>query len=62
MKKITPIEFVWFSIAIICLVAGIHKTIVQDIGQGYIYFIFVVVALLMFFLRKYLRKTLEKDK
>lgn len=49
-------KHLWMVIAILCLIAGIHRSWILGIKESYLFFIFVIVALLMYFLRNYLGK------
>lgn len=44
-------KHLWMIIAIMCLIAGIHRTWLLGIRESYLFFIFAMVALLMYLLR-----------
>jgi hypothetical protein len=48
-------------IAIISLIAAVHRTIVLGFIESYIFYIFVLVAVLMYLIRNYMSKN-EKNK
>ncbi len=45
-------KHVWFVVAIISLIAGIHKTWMFGFKESYLFFIFAVIAALMYLLRR----------
>ena len=45
-------KHVWFVVSIISLIAAIHKTWLFGIKESYLFFIFAVVAFLMYLIRK----------
>jgi hypothetical protein len=49
------------TIAILALIAAVHRTIVLGFKESYIFYIFVLIALLMYFVRNYMSKK-EKSK
>lgn len=60
MKKINPsivLEVVWLITFVACLAASIHQTINQGVRASIILYIITILALSMFSMRRYLRKT-----
>ncbi len=55
-------KHVWFVVAIISLIAGIHKTWMFGLKESYLFFIFAVVAILMYLLRKNMNTPNKKTK
>jgi predicted RND superfamily exporter protein len=56
-KKINIIiEYVWLVTSILAIIGGIHKTYNKGLNQSWLFFAIAVIALLMFFFRRYLRK------
>jgi len=56
------LETVWFVVAIISVVAGIHKTYIDgSFRESYPFFIITLIAFLMFFFRRSLRKSEKKN-
>lgn len=45
-------KHVWMVVAIISLIGGIHKTWMYGIKESFLFFIFVLIAILMYLLRK----------
>ncbi len=52
-------EYVWLSVAILCVIAGIHQTIKQGISKSYLFFVFAIFAILFYWVRKNLRRNDE---
>ncbi len=50
------IEYVWLTLAGLALIAGIHKTYYHGFEHSWLFFIIIPIALLMYYLRKQLRK------
>lgn len=55
------LEIIWLILAVICLGLGIHSTIGKGLNESYMFFILTLVALLMFALRRYRRKSLSSN-
>ncbi len=53
-------QFLWIIIAIVCLITGIHKTYYQSFSESYYFYIFTLVSVLMFLLRRYLKNNEKK--
>ena len=49
-------KHLWMVVAILCIIAGIHRSWILGINESFLFFIFAFVALLMYFLRNYLGK------
>ncbi|HAN20046.1 MAG: hypothetical protein A2X13_07220 [Bacteroidetes bacterium GWC2_33_15] len=54
-KSSRALEVLWLITSAICLFTGIHQTLYEGIVKSYPFFIFAVLAFLMFLLRRYLR-------
>ena len=50
------IEYTWLAAAIVSLIAGAHKTYHHGFNQSWLFYILVAVALLMYSLRRHIRK------
>jgi len=61
-NKLNTFEILWFATAILCLIAAIHQTYKEGFSESYILFIFTVMAILMYVLRRYLRINKKSDK
>jgi len=59
MKNKLPkiIEVTWLITSIICLLTGIHQTFYEGFSKSYLFFIFAIIAYLMYYFRKYMRKS-----
>ncbi|UCG28916.1 MAG: hypothetical protein JSV24_06020 [Bacteroidales bacterium] len=55
------LEITWLVVAILSLLAGTHKTVREGFGESYLFFIIACIAVLMYFLRRYLRKNETKN-
>jgi flagellar biogenesis protein FliO len=55
-------KHVWFVVSIISLIAGIHKTWLFGFKESYLFFIFAVIAFLMYLLRKNMSASDKKSK
>ncbi len=49
-------EYMWLVISIICIIAGTHQTFVIGINESYVFFILAALSLLLFTIRRNLRK------
>lgn len=56
-KLSRALEILWLITAILCLFAAIHQTYYEGFSKSYLFFIFTLVALGMFLLRKQIRKS-----
>jgi len=54
-------KHLWMVVAILCLIAGVHRSWTLGIKESFLFFIFAIVALLMYLLRNYLSKQ-DKNK
>jgi hypothetical protein len=61
-NKINSLEILWFTTAILCFIAAIHQTFREGFSKSYILFIFTVLAIIMYLLRRYLRINKKSDK
>jgi len=59
-NKAFIMEHVWLMITAISIGFGIHATIKEGIGVGYVFGIIAVFSIMLFFWRRSLRKN-EKD-
>jgi 4-hydroxybenzoate polyprenyltransferase len=55
-------KHLWMIVAILSLIAAIHRTVVMGFKESYIFYIFVLVALLMFWIRSYMSKKEKNNK
>ena len=63
MKTLPKIlEIIWVILAIVCFALAINATIKFGIEQSFMFFVLSAVALGMFFLRRYRRKSLSNNK
>ncbi len=56
-KLAKSVEFLWIATSILCLISGIHQTIYQGFSKSYVFFIFSLLAFLMFLIKRHIRKT-----
>ncbi|MBN2757857.1 MAG: hypothetical protein JXR51_11820 [Bacteroidales bacterium] len=49
-------KHIWMIIAILSLIIGIHKTWLHGFKDSYLFFIFVIIAFLMYLVRKNISK------
>jgi len=49
-------KHIWMIIAIISLIIGIHKTWDHGLNDSFLFFIFAVIAFLMYLVRKNISK------
>ncbi len=61
-KLAKSVEFLWIATSILCLISGIHQTIYQGLSKSYLFFIFSLLAFLMFLLKRHIRKTNNSEK
>jgi len=45
-------KHVWMVVAIASLLAGVHKTWKQGLQESYLFFIFALIAFIMYLIRK----------
>ena len=55
------IEYVWLTLAALSIIGGIHKTYYHGFEQSWLFFVITPIALLMFYLRRHLRKQNNKE-
>jgi len=62
-KYFQAIEILWLVTTILCIATGIHQTIYESLHKSYPFFIFAVLALLMYLFRRKtrLKKTSGKE-
>ena len=56
-KLSRTLEIIWVITSILCLSTAIHQTYYEGFSKSYIFFIFSIVAFVMFLLRKQIRKS-----
>ena len=61
-NKINSLEILWLATAILCFIAAIHQTFREGFSESYILFIFTILAIIMYLLRRYLRINKKSDK
>jgi len=64
MKNSLPkaLEIVWLITAVLCFLTAIHQTIFEGISKSYLFFIFSLVALIIYLLRRQMRKSNQNSK
>lgn len=64
MKNNLPkiLEIIWLITSFLCIVAGIHQTIYEGFSKSYIFFLFSIVAFLIFLFRQKTRKLNQNNK
>ncbi|HBX49862.1 MAG: hypothetical protein A2275_03035 [Bacteroidetes bacterium RIFOXYA12_FULL_35_11] len=50
------LEYTWLVIAVLSVIAAVHKTYRQGFSESYPFYIITFIAVLMFFFRRYTRK------
>ncbi len=60
-NKTNIFEVLWLITAILCFIAAIHQTYREGFSESYILFIFTVLAVIMYLLRRYLRINKKSD-
>ena len=53
-------EILWIIVVVLCLSAAIHQTIYEGISKSYVFFIFSLIAFVMYSVRKQIRQS-KKD-
>jgi len=61
-KLARSVELLWIITSILCLISGIHQTIYQGFSKSYLFFIFSLLAFLMFRIKRHFRKTNNSGK
>lgn len=49
-------KHLWIIVSITCLIAAIHRSWMLGFKESYLFFIFAIVAFLMYLLRNYMNK------
>jgi membrane protein implicated in regulation of membrane protease activity len=49
-------KHLWMIVAIVCLITAIHRTWLLGMKESYLFFIFAIIAFLMYLLRNFLSK------
>lgn len=61
-KVVRFLEAMWLMIAIFCIVTGTYKIVnLPSIQDGLFFYIFSILAIFLFFLRRRQRKNMEKE-
>ncbi|MBI2280752.1 MAG: hypothetical protein HYU68_08710 [Bacteroidetes bacterium] len=61
-KVVRFLEIMWLVIALFCLITGTYKVFtIPDIADALFFYIFSVLAMFLFFLRRRQRKNIEKS-
>lgn len=61
IRIIRILEIAWLVIAIASIVFGVYETITIGIGESYLFFIFTVVAGIMYGMRRRQREKLQDE-
>ena len=56
------IEFLWFFLALVAIAIAVYETIKSGFQQSYMFFIIAGIAIVMFFIRRTIRKIREQQK
>lgn len=56
-KLAQTLEIIWLITSLICLLSGIHQTYYEGFSKSYMFFIFSLVAFIIYQMRKQIRKT-----
>jgi len=54
------VELIWLALSIFSFVTGIYVTFQKGIGESYLFFIIMIISVLMYFYRRFLRLKQEK--
>jgi len=60
-KMIRILEVTWLIIGVIAILIGVYETYTKGIGEGYLFFIFTLIAGLMYMLRRNRRIKMERE-
>lgn len=62
MNKSKPraMEYLWLAVSVLSFGVAIHKTLNFSLRASWLYYLFTVIALLMWFLRKKMRENEDK--
>ncbi|MEA2041197.1 MAG: hypothetical protein U9N85_01415 [Bacteroidota bacterium] len=52
-------EILWMALSVFVFIAAIHKTVYQGFSESWLFFVLVAVALLMWYIRRSMRKNSE---
>ncbi len=55
-------KHIWFVVALVSLIAAIHKTWMLGFKESYLFFIFAIIAFLMYLFRKNMTTPGKKSK
>ena len=55
-KKSKANEILWITMAVACSVIAIHKTIYHGLGTAWYFYGFIIIAIMMYYIRKNMRK------
>jgi hypothetical protein len=58
IKRKAP-EILWLAIAVLSLITAVHKTVNTGFGESWYFFVFVLLAVFMYYVRKSMRKNSE---
>lgn len=63
IRAVRILEITWLIVAILSIIAGMHKTYQHGFGKSYLFFIISFISFLMYFYRRNMRmKTKGKSK
>lgn len=61
-KVIRFLELMWLVIAVCCLIIGTYKIItVPDVRDALFFYVFCILAVILYFLRRRQRKSMENN-
>ncbi len=60
-KLFYGIEFLWFFLAIVAIAIAVYETIKNGFQHSYMFFIIAGIAIVMFFIRRTIRKIREQQ-
>jgi len=55
-KKLRILELVWLTVAILCVISGIHSTGKSGLSSGMLFFSMALVSFVMYFFRRNMRR------
>ncbi|NQU81394.1 MAG: hypothetical protein HQ543_07725 [Bacteroidetes bacterium] len=55
-KKLRILELVWLTVAILCVISGIHSTGNSGLISGMLFFLMALVSFVMYFFRRNMRR------
>jgi len=59
-KPIHFLEIVWIIVSIGCFVLGVQKALTNNINNSLMFFLFSAISLVMYALRRYIRKNTQE--